>query len=528
MKASELLRGCDVTLPAEDMDLTGVVSDSRRVRGGELFICHTGTRHDGHYHAAEAVRRGAAAVLAERKLPLPEGVCQLITADTRRAEAMIWYQYTGRPTDGMKTVAVTGTAGKTSVAFLLEHIFKSAGRDVGLISTVRVSAKGRILSLGENGGSSVSDLAGAMTTPDPEYFFQAAAEMRAAGCDTLVFEASSQALAMGRLSPLRVDAAVFTNLSPEHLDTHGSMENYFRAKASLLSMTRFAVINADDEWMARLYGMEDGVKMLRCSASPARVTDCEVCALRYASRGAEGMEYVYFSEHAVFRIVSPLVGHYSVYNTMEAAACAIAMGVDPLTVKEAIRDFTGAEGRLYRVPLPGTEGMPAVFLDYAHTPAAIRAVLSALREIAPGRLTAVFGCGGQRDRSKRPMMAEAAEEWADNIIVTGDNPRGEDPGQIVEDILAGFTGRVPYRVIPDRREAIRTAVTEAEPGEWIVLLGKGHEKYEITKDGRHPFDEEALVKEAAAHRRDNSTGTFNENIQISGQIPGNRTDAGMA
>ncbi len=500
MKAKTLLLGCDVTLPQEDMEVTGVVSDSRRVKGGELFICHQGSRHDGHYHAAEAVRRGAAAVLAERKLSLPEDVYQFITPDTRRAEARIWYGWFGRPTDRMKKIAVTGTAGKTSVACLLEHIFRSAGRDVGLISTVRVSANNRILSLGENGGSSVSDRTGAMTTPDPEYFFQAAAEMQAAGCDTLIFEASSQALAMERLSPLRVDAAVFTNLSPEHLDYHGTMEDYFLAKAKLLSMTRLAIVNEDDEWMARLCEMDTEAEILRCSAMPAKVTDSEVCALRYASRGAAGMEYVYFSEEAVFRIVSPLVGHYSVYNTMEAAACAIAMGVDPLTVKEAIGTFRGAEGRLYRVSLPEKEGMPAVFIDYAHTPAAIRAVLSALREMAPGKLTAVFGCGGERDRSKRPLMAQAAEEWADQIIVTGDNPRGEDPGQIVEDILTGFTGRVPHRVIPDRRDAIRTAVTEAEAGEWIVLLGKGHEKYEITKDGRHPFDEEAIAKEAAAHR----------------------------
>lgn len=498
MKLSQIFAGCEISSFAEDIDIAGVTSDSRKVREGDLFICLRGTHRDGHDHAVDAVNNGAAVVLAEHHI---DGVIDgklLLTPDTRTTEAMIWYNLTERPTAGLLTIAVTGTAGKTSVAFLIAHIMRAAGYKVGMITTVRTLSGERELSLGEHGGSSVSDIAGAMTTPDPEYFFSAAAEMRKDGCDCLIYEASSQALLLHKLDPVVNDVAVFTNLSPEHLDCHGTMGNYFAAKASLMNRTKLAIVNTDDAWMAKLPELYPNVKCVRCSTDPSMAAKSDVCALRYMTHGADGIEYVYFSEKAVFRIRAPLFGHYSVSNSLEAAVCAVYLGVNPMTVKEALECFPGVDGRLSRIPLP--DGSPNVFIDYAHTAAAIESVLRAMRETVGGKLIVLFGCGGDRDKSKRPMMAKAAQKYADFTIITSDNPRTEDPDAIIRDIMIGMDRTKPHIVIPDRREAIKFALTSFGAGNTIIIAGKGHEKYEIKSDGKHPFDEETIVREAVENR----------------------------
>lgn len=496
MKAKELFAKTDVKYPFGNIDFSGVASDSRRAGEGYLFICQRGLRHDGHYHSLEAVRNGAKAVLAEHEI---EGIpleMTALTGNTRRTESQVWYNFTGRPTDGMTKIAITGTAGKTSVAFTLRHILSSAGRRVGMITTVKTTAGDKEIHLGENGGSSVADIHGAMTTPDPEYFFGAALEMKNRGCDTLIYEASSQSLELEKTYAVIPDVAVFTNLSPEHLDCHINMESYFRAKAMLAERAKTLIVNTDDPWMARLVEMYSDREVIRCSGKYDKVGESEVCALRYVPHGEAGLEFVYFSESAVFRIKTPLVGRHSVYNAMEAAACAIRLGVDPMTVKESLACFRGAPGRLYKIDVPGLN----VFIDYAHTPEAIRAVAGFAKELTRGRVILLFGCGGDRDRSKRPDMARAAQELADYVIVTSDNPRNEDPTKIIEDILCGIDTKKPHAVIPDRREAIRHAVKIAEVEDVVLLLGKGHEKYEILSDGKHPFDEESLVREAVADR----------------------------
>ena len=492
MKLGEILRGTDVRTAMPELEISGIASDSRRVRPGFLFVCLRGGRHDGHWHARQAVENGAVCVIGETPA---EGVEQmLLTSNARVTESQVWYNFFGRPTDGMTKIAVTGTAGKTSVVFALRHILRSAGRRVGVITTISALAGDDPLPLGEHGGSSVSDLNGAMTTPDPEYFFGAAAEMRARGCDTLIYEASSQSLLLHKTDAVVPDAAIFTNLSPEHLDCHGTMEQYFSAKARLMESAKFGITNADDPYMCRLPEMFPQKTVLTCSADPAKIAETDVCAIRCTSLGADGMEYVYFSDEAVFRIRTPMIGRHSVYNTMQAALCAIRLGVDPLTVKDALAGLQGADGRLYRVCFPD------VFIDYAHTPGALAAVLSALTEIRRNRLIVLFGCGGDRDREKRPKMAEAAQKYADLVIVTGDNPRTEDPAQILDEIVQGLDRTKPYAIFPDRREAIRFAVDEADEGDLILLAGKGHEKYEITADGKHPFDEEQIVLDAVRNK----------------------------
>jgi len=499
MKSSELFGYTGITLP-KDTDIKGIACDSRRVREGCVFICHSGTRYDGHDFALEAVKNGAVLVIGEHKIDGVDGV--IVTENTRRLESELWCNFTSRPTDSMTKIAVTGTAGKTSVAFALRHILESCGRRVGIFSTVGVYACGEGLDVGENGGSSVSDISGAMTTPDPEYFFTSAKKMLERGCDTLVYEASSQAIAMGRLAAISPDIAIYTNLSNEHLDYHGTMEAYFEAKASLMERTEVAIINSDDEWISKIYDRFPDKRIIRVSADPARDIVSDIRAIKYRSHGAGGIEYVYHSDNVVVGLRSPLPGKYSVYNTIEAAACAIHLGCDPMSVKAAISDFRGAPGRLERVSFPKLKRkcedgeVPEVIIDYAHTPEALRAVATAVREITNGRLIVLFGCGGDRDRTKRPMMAEAVLGIADHTVISSDNSRSEDPLRIIDDIVAGICGENSFTVIPDRREAIKYAVNISMAGDVILLAGKGHEKYEIDAAGKHPFDEAELVRAA--------------------------------
>ena len=500
MKTENLFEGIPVrgALPAGE--IPAIYSDSRRVTPGSLFVCLAGGRFDGHDFAADAVRHGAAAVLAER---MPEGVDPgrvLLTDDTRRAESRLWHNLTGRAADGMLKIAVTGTAGKTSVAFLTAAILRAAGHRVGLVTTVRAEADGVQIGLGDNGGSSVCDIPGAMTTPDPEYFFGAARQMKASGCDALVYEASSQSLILKKTSAITPDAAVFTNLTPEHLDAHGTMEAYFEAKASLMRGVERAVVNLDDPWMARLPGMFPDARILGCTAEgdPAAA----ITATRIEERGTDGIAYLWQSPRAAFRVRCPLLGRYSVMNTMEAAAVCSLFGADPDEIREALSDFGGVPGRLERVPVPDPDA-PAVFIDYAHTPDALRQAAGTLAAMGP--LTLVFGCGGERDRTKRPRMAEAAQQYARYVVVTEDNVRGEDPDAIFRDILAGMDPAKPYALIPDRREAIRHALGVTGKGGIVLLAGKGHEKIEIRADGRHSFDEAAVVGDFFRERGEQNT-----------------------
>lgn len=495
MHASQLFDGIEVNrIP--DLDFTGIASDSRRIRPGDLFVAIPGSRHDGHNFIRDALERGAAAVLAEHET---DGFDDLIiTPSARRAESLLWYNFTGRPTDGMTKIAVTGTAGKTSCAFILRHILISAGRKVGAVTTVRTMAGESTIELGDNGGSSVSDIPGAMTTPDPEYFFGAARQMKDAGCDTIIYEASSQALDLGKLTALTPDIALFTNLSPEHLDYHRTMERYFLSKAEMMRGAGCAVINMDDPWMARLPAMYPDVPVIRCSVNNGSM---DVRSAKIRQSGGH-VHYIYLSRNAVMRLDAPLPGLYSVYNTMMCAAAAMELGVDPVIIRDSLSDFAGVDGRLNRVRFSNSraDSLPAVYIDYAHTPASLRAALTALRGEASGRLIAVFGCGGDRDRSKRPLMAKTAQELADMTVITGDNPRGENPDDIIADILAGVNEDAPVKVIPDRREAILWAVMHADPGDTVLLAGKGHEQYEITSEGKRPFHEEEIVREAAERR----------------------------
>ena len=321
MNLKKLLEGCDLSSLPRDADLreiTGISSDSRNVKKGHIYVCLRGTRYDGHDFAAEAVRRGASAVLAERELCGVDNV--ILTDDTRRSLSVIWNNFYGDPTRDMLKIAITATAGNTTCAYLLRYIFQQCGYRVGMISTVETTAGDETLTLGSNGGASLSDVDASLTTPDPEYFFSAAYEMKTKGCEVLIYEASSQSLLYKKTSAITPDIAIFTNISHEHLDCHGNMEEYLRTKASLLKGVKTAVINCDDSRIATLPQAYPDTDFVRCSADPARVADTDVTALRSASLGLDGMEYVYFSDNAVFRVKTAMIGTFSISNTLLCAA----------------------------------------------------------------------------------------------------------------------------------------------------------------------------------------------------------------
>lgn len=482
-----------------DCDVTHLCSDSRCVLKGGAFICIKGTRLDGHDFINEAITRGACVIIASDKSKLPHGTPCVVVDDTRLAEAHIWNAWYSDPARDMTVVAVTGTNGKTSTVFMLKEILSRAGRKVGVITTLRAMAGEE--RIGCFGGSSVSDAHSAMTTPDPEYLYGTIYLMKQKGVDMLVFEASSHALAQHKLDPLKIDAAVFTNLSAEHLDFHGTMEEYFAAKARLSEMAECLIINADDAYMSRLAYANGGRGVVRCSADPTKASygHSDVLALRQTFAGLSGVEYIYFSKEAVFKLKANVPGKFTVYNSLLAAATAIKLGVPPSVVRDGMASLKSVDGRLEEIA--GLGGVPfRVFIDYAHTPDALENLLVTVRQVKEkkGRIILLFGCGGDRDRSKRRKMGAIASKLADFVIVTADNSRSEDTKAIIKEIASGLDAEKPHAVIDDRRRAIEYAVEIAGEGDIVLLAGKGHEKYEITSKGKLPFDETEIVRHAVA------------------------------
>ncbi len=491
------------------VDILGVTSDSRQVSQGYLFVAIQGFHIDGTRYIPEAIARGAVAVVAPSKTSVPSGIIHIPHEDPRMALAYLCDAWYGHPAEGLTLVGVTGTNGKTSVSAMLAHILRCAGIPVGIIGTVGVLG----LSGQPLGIRSHNETAN-MTTPDPEELYAILAAMAEEGKGykerpVVVMEVTSHALLLNKTAPLTFHHAVFTNLTPEHLDMHGTMEDYYAAKRRLFTSCRTAVVNADDPYGERL--ITDPVTTADtwyiCHTSPMyQCVDTHhagrCCNRVYAGQiklmGAAGIEYRLMSPHVRLRVSCPIPGCFTVVNSMEAAVTAISLGVSPINVKEALQSFAGVPGRMERVPLGDHLGF-SVFLDYAHTPDALENLLTTAKRFRRygERIVLLFGCGGDRDPSKRPLMAAVASRTADAVIVTSDNSRSEDPLAIIKDILEGMDPTCDHVVIPDRREAIRHAVRYARRGDIILLAGKGHETYEIDKNGRHPFSERALVIEAA-------------------------------
>ncbi|MBQ7384223.1 MAG: UDP-N-acetylmuramoyl-L-alanyl-D-glutamate--2,6-diaminopimelate ligase [Clostridia bacterium] len=491
MRVSELFGRAKIEYPreAENIEVTDIVTDSGCAREGSLFICINGLTRDGHEYIGDAVGRGAKVIVAEqvRDVGVGGAAATIYVDNTRQAAALLYNSWYCDPAKDMKLVAVTGTNGKTSVTYILKKIFERAGKRCGLIGTVGCfCADKRLDSKNRN------PLAN-MTTPDPEELYRLLALMRDEGAEFVFIEATSHALALSKLDALTFDTAVFTNLTQDHLDFHGDMEGYFASKARLFGMCRRAVINIDDSWADRF------IESARCkeiyTVSANRKAD--FCAENVKICGAEGSEYALGFGDEKIDIKIPICGRFFVNNSAEAAAVARLYGISHEDIRDALLSLEGVDGRMERVKL-GDDAEISVFIDYAHTPDALEKLLKSARDFreAGQRIVLLFGCGGDRDRSKRRQMAHIASRLSDFVIVTSDNSRSESAETIISEILSGIDKEKEYAAIPDRAEAIEYAIANARAGDIILLAGKGHERYEIDRRGKHPFDEREIARAA--------------------------------
>jgi UDP-N-acetylmuramoyl-L-alanyl-D-glutamate--2,6-diaminopimelate ligase len=483
MRLSELLQGIAWTASGAqgDPEISGLCFDSRKVRPGDLFVAIKGHRHDGHDHVPEVARAGAAAVMAERPVQAPIPVAVLEAVES--AVSPVAARFYGHPSKGLSVVGVTGTNGKTTITYMLERIFQAAGLSTGVIGTIEYRWAGR-------------KEPAPNTTPMAGDIQRILAGMRSDGVSHVAMEVSSHALALGRVEDVAWTAAVFTNLTRDHLDFHKDMEHYFAAKARLFELldrspnARGAVINNDDPWADKLAARLKGKPWTYGLEKPAEVTARDVALT------AQGSAFSIMSPRGPMALRIPLVGRHNVYNALAAAAAAMVLEVPLKTIQEALAGMSGVPGRLERVGLPGADLPFDVFVDYAHTDDALKNVLQALRPLASGKLLVVFGCGGDRDRTKRPLMGEVAMKLADYVFITSDNPRSEDPAKIALDVEVGTrrAGQNHYEVILDREEAIGRALRVAQPGDVVLLAGKGHETYQIFKDKTVHFDDRETAR----------------------------------
>lgn len=462
----------DAPLTVEDREIAGLTCDSRRVEPGFAFVCIRGTAQDGHIYAADALKKGAAVVITE----VPQGLAAEVTvASTRHTWAHMCARWFGEPAKKLLLIGVTGTNGKTTVTWLLKAALEACGQTVGLIGTIQNMIGERVLP-------------SAHTTPDPYDLQSMLALMAAQGCTYAVMEVSSHALCQDRVEGLTFDAGIFTNLTQDHLDYHGTMEAYMQAKKRLFSQSKRAVMNADDPWQPAM------AADISCPVHTFAVEQAADFTAADIAHRPDGVDFTLHTGEIAARVKFGIPGQFSVYNALAAAACLLSLGFPLAAVGEALSKAQGVKGRAEIVP---TGRDFTVVIDYAHTPDGLQNICRTLKECCVGRLVTVFGCGGDRDRTKRPKMGRVAAQLSDALVVTSDNPRTEDPATIIEEILVGVREETtPYTVVENRAAAIRYALTHAQAGDTILLAGKGHETYQILADGVIHLDEREIVADA--------------------------------
>ncbi|MBI5380287.1 MAG: UDP-N-acetylmuramoyl-L-alanyl-D-glutamate--2,6-diaminopimelate ligase [Opitutae bacterium] len=463
-----------------DRPISGLAMDSRRVVPGSLFFAVPGLRSDGFKYVDEAIARGAVAVVTA-KLPTtgPAKVTFVQVADPRAMLARVAQRFYRFPDRDMQVVGVTGTNGKTTVTHLLKH-FLNGDQRIGLLGTINYDLGARTVPSFK-------------TTPEALDIFGMLAQMRDAGCRQAVMEVSSHGIDQRRVLGLQFGAAVFTNLTRDHLDYHKTLDEYFAVKTRLFtgaigSLPKVAVINLDDPHGEKLAALiPAGVKVVTYGEHPQALVRAEKVTLNFKSTS-----FRLVWPQGELHVESPLLGHYNVSNLLAAAATAWGLGRDPVVFMTRLKSFKGVAGRMERIE----EGQPFnVLVDYAHTDDALRNALGMLRAITPGRLITVFGCGGNRDRTKRPLMVKAVQEFADYAFATADNPRNETVTQIFDDMRGGVTAPEKIAWIEDRRRALSLALDMAKPGDCLLIAGKGHESYQEFADTVIPFDDRQVVRE---------------------------------
>lgn len=496
----------------QDIPIRGIACHSGSVHAGDLFVAVPGESSDGHLFIDEAVRRGARGVVVSRPSDGLRGATQVVVADPRKALARVSAIFYGDPSMNLTVVGITGTNGKTTCSYLIESVIAAAGGRPAVIGTINYRYGGKALPA-------------PITTPESLDLQRMMSEMLRDGVTHLVLEVSSHALAMERIEGCHFDIAVLTNFGRDHLDYHKTLEAYGECKKRFFTSVlptspkkrRFQVINRDDT-LGRTIPDRDGITTIRYGMT--QPTEDLTISAREIEMDETGTTARIVAPSGTFPIESSLIGVHNLYNILAAAAAGHALGYPADVIREGIGRLEGVPGRIEPIGRKNAPaGRGAVFVDYAHTPDALRNVLSALRPLAGKRLITVFGCGGDRDRGKRPEMGAISLEFSDGVIVTTDNPRTEDPGRILEDIVAGMAGGVHtdgaslrqvlgsgskdgrgsgpvYAVIPDRREAIRTAVGLSGPGDIVLIAGKGHEDYQILGRERVHLDDREEARKA--------------------------------
>ena len=483
------LAGADRSL---DQPVTGVTLNSREVEPGHVFVAVRGVHADGVVFAVQARDRGAIAVVAETPPSDDTSSPWITVGDGRRAVAALAAAFWGDPSHELTVVGVTGTNGKTTTTYVVESILDQAGIRCGRIGSVsyRVSA---------DDGEQVAD----RTTPEAPALHGLLRRMVARGCGACVMEVSSHALALRRVDGIRFSAAVFTNLTRDHLDFHGDMEAYFETKQRLFEMlpeSSPAIINVDDPRGPAL-AARCGRPVTYALDAPADVAPARV------ELSLDGLALDVGTPRGTLHLTTRLLGRSNAYNVLAAAATAVALDVSVRAIEEGVRVVEAVPGRMELVSSDADDII--VVVDFAHTDDALRGLLETVRPFARGQLVTVFGCGGDRDVSKRPLMGAVAARLSDRVVLTSDNPRSEDPDEILREIELGFgqagrAGRPPHVAIADRAEAIETVVAEASASDLIVIAGKGHERYQVIGERTVPFEDAAVVREALARRRSGS------------------------
>ncbi len=505
MQVLELLKGIN-TIAIEGKqhgDIGTVCYDSRKCKENSLFIAIPGFETNGHLYIENAIKNGARFIVHEQDYTPPEGITAIRVGDSRRVLGQIGRNFFRDPSSSLCLIAVTGTNGKTTITYLLEAILAKAGFSVGVIGTVNYRYGGVVYPAPN-------------TTPESFDFHRMLREMADHGVTHCVAEVSSHALDLHRVDECSFDMGIFTNLTQDHLDYHITMENYFYAKRRFFTEVLPAgeknkstkmIINGDDPWGRRLLAETKGK-----SITYGIESSCDVTAKSFRL-SMEGIHSHITFQNEEIEIISPLIGKFNLYNILASVGAATSLGISKEAIREGLAEIKQVPGRLEKVSSPG---QPSVFVDYAHTEDALRRVLENLKPFKKGKIITVFGCGGNRDRGKRPLMGEAAAQYSDLTILTSDNPRMEDPLQIIEEIEKGihlpkctadevdlkYYDKKMYCVIPDRTEAIATAIFAARNEDIILIAGKGHEDYQIIGNKRFPFDDRIVARKVLQERQE--------------------------
>ena len=466
-----------------DIEITGITNDSRKVRPGYLYVAIKGYKTDGHNFIKKSIECGAQAIVSEERSSLDTNIPQIIVRDTRKALSSLSCCFYNNPSQKINLVGVTGTNGKTTTTFLTKSVIEKAGYETGLIGTINYQIGKKVITAKE-------------TTPESVELQRLISEMVAAKMKFAVMEVSSHSAIQHRIENIDFKTAVFTNITTEHMDYHKTFPNYMNAKAELFKNLRknsFAVLNADDEF-SEYFADRTNAKIIWYGIK----NDADIKAEIYKESTRDVMiKLSCFGREVDMKI--PFVGLHNVYNALASVASAISLGFELDTIKSGIETASTVPGRLENVPCD--RGFKVV-IDYAHTPHALETVLHALKKLIKGRLLLVFGCGGDRDKEKRPQMGIIADEKSDIFWLTNDNPRSEDPLAIIDDIKAGITSGQSFHIQTNRYKAIEEALSEAKDDDLIIIAGKGHEKYQIIKDTIVPFDDREVVKKILSKNSD--------------------------